>query len=69
VLPIRDIPVYCELFPCFHDDQPSYAALSYVWGDASDTQTIHVNSSEVEVTKNLQIALEYLWDDNTDLIV
>jgi hypothetical protein len=39
------------------DDAPPLAALSYVWGDASDTTPIEVNGRRVPVTKNLSAAL------------
>lgn len=38
-----------------------YAALSYAWGDLKDTTDIIVNGVEVEVTKNLAIALQELY--------
>ncbi|KAF4625433.1 hypothetical protein G7Y89_g12733 [Cudoniella acicularis] len=47
-----------RLFPVSLEEQPDYIALSYVWGDASITQNITVNSEEVPVTTNLASALE-----------
>jgi hypothetical protein len=39
-----------------------YEALSYVWGDKSDPQTIMINGCPVSVTKNLYAALLHLRD-------
>src|SRR5436305_5699923 len=36
---------------------PAYAALSYAWGDPSDTATIIVNSQEFTVKKSLEKGL------------
>ncbi|GKT43560.1 heterokaryon incompatibility protein 6, OR allele [Colletotrichum spaethianum] len=35
-----------------------YTALSYVWGDASQTVSIHVDNHVFQATKNLYVALE-----------
>lgn len=43
------------------DDTPPFAALSYVWGDASDTTPIEVNGLRVPVTKNLAAALHSVF--------
>jgi hypothetical protein len=37
-----------------------YEALSYTWGDATDTRTIIVNGSKHQVTRNLEAALRHL---------
>jgi hypothetical protein len=42
------------------DSCPSYHALSYVWGDASQKERIICNGAEVMVTKNLHQALTQL---------
>jgi hypothetical protein len=39
---------------------PGYEALSYVWGDATDTRDILLNSQPFPVTKNLEAALRHL---------
>lgn len=55
-----DSPICGEL----HNDRltngPEYAALSYVWGDASDTAAISLNGHTHAATRNLQIALRHL---------
>jgi Heterokaryon incompatibility protein (HET) len=55
------------------DQAPAYVALSYMWGDASNTQDILVNGQTVSVRKNLALALislqksladgSYIWID------
>ncbi|VBB84221.1 Putative heterokaryon incompatibility protein 6 protein similar to HET6 of Neurospora crassa [Podospora comata] len=42
---------------------PDYSALSYVWGDANDTQPIIVEGRIFQVTRNLFTALERLYAD------
>lgn len=42
------------------DEQPQYRALSYVWGDSRDTETIILNGHRFVVTRNLKKILVYL---------
>jgi hypothetical protein len=42
---------------------PSYTALSYCWGNQSDTQTISIDGRKVQVTSNLEAALRQLRAD------
>ena len=39
---------------------PGYVALSYTWGDPSQTQSIEVNGVKIQVTMNLEAALRAL---------
>jgi len=41
-------------------DNPSFAALSYVWGDQNITNEIQVNKTPVPVTTNLATALKFV---------
>ncbi|KAK2734363.1 heterokaryon incompatibility protein [Colletotrichum kahawae] len=41
-------------------DEPSFAALSYVWGDPAITEEISVNGHTCRVTKNLAAALRHI---------
>src|SRR3569833_641762 len=59
-----DDPIFCSLRKASLDDSPVYDALSYVWGDLSVCDTVHVNNSQVPVTANLFDALRRLRDDS-----
>ena len=52
-------PLSCSLEVMTLDPEPSrpYMALSYVWGDASETKDINVNDLSLAVTSNLASAL------------
>jgi hypothetical protein len=41
-------PIYCELVKCSAEENPEYTAVSYVWGNASDTLAIIANEQEVQ---------------------
>ncbi|KAH0429960.1 heterokaryon incompatibility protein [Colletotrichum camelliae] len=43
------------------NDEPSFAALSYVWGDPTITEEISVNGQTCRVTKNLAAALRHIF--------
>jgi len=58
--PNRTDPIQCALYTAYLDDDPSYEALSYAWGDATVTRQIFVNKSRVNVTENLAAALRNL---------
>jgi len=59
LLEIRSIEPQIELslITTTLSDELYYSALSYVWGDASDTEPILVNGSVFHATKNLARAL------------
>lgn len=50
--------IQCSLEIFDRDLSPSYAAVSYVWGDETDLQSILVNSHEFLITRNLYSFLE-----------
>jgi hypothetical protein len=54
--------VECEIIhvSSLPESQPSYEALSYVWGDANNTTAITVDGRIYQVTINLECALRYL---------
>lgn len=49
-----------KLSHAFLDDEPSFIALSYAWGDPNKKCSINVNGSIVDVTENLHSALLHL---------
>ena len=55
--------IHTTLSQCENEIIDHYTALSYVWGDATDKQTIWVNESPVQVTVNLYAALNDLQDE------
>jgi Heterokaryon incompatibility protein (HET) len=52
--------VQCKLTKCSLNDNPTYYALSYVWGDPTVTQDIVVNGTTFAATVNLVAALEFV---------
>jgi hypothetical protein len=53
----RGDPITSLLLPVSLDELPSYAALSYTWGDPKPTHSIICNDTTVNITKNLHDAL------------
>ena len=60
-------PIQCSLRIVSLVEEPSYDALSYVWGDASVTKPIQVEGVHFHATANLERALRHLRDANHDL--
>ncbi|KAK4506288.1 hypothetical protein PRZ48_000018 [Zasmidium cellare] len=60
--PSQDLaqPIQCTLKTVHLAERPAYEALSYVWGDETDTATIQVNSKTRHVRPNLRAALARL---------
>jgi hypothetical protein len=52
--------IECELFHAKIEDCPPYEALSYTWGDASQTTDIDLSGCPFPATVNLDVALRYL---------
>jgi len=57
-------PIKCRLDIVSFRTGPSYDALSYVWGDASDTSPIVLNGNSYRVRKNLELGLRHLRSEN-----
>lgn len=55
-----DDAISCNLHTVSLDDDPSYEALSYVWGDPTIRDTVSVQGSLVRITTSLRSALQYL---------
>ncbi|ROW11074.1 hypothetical protein VMCG_01259 [Cytospora schulzeri] len=53
----RPIPVHCKLTTWPISEAPKYHAISYVWGDASQTATILLNDKPLQVTQNCEFTL------------
>lgn len=54
--------LHTTLTECCEEVIDHFTALSYVWGDISDTTTILVDGKPLSVTKTLETALRYLRD-------
>lgn len=50
----------CLIGQVFLDQTPPYTALSYIWGDISNTATIRLDNYDCFVFQNLLVALEHL---------
>ncbi len=57
----------CHLEHASLDEDPSYEALSYTWGDRSDISSIKLNNHHFRVRRNLAIALEHLCEGERTL--
>ena len=56
----RNDSIHCTIRHVCLDDQNSYEALSYTWGDASQHFDISCNGASLKITHNLNVALRYL---------
>lgn len=52
--------ISCTVSTISLDENPSYTALSYVWGENTDRKSILANGTTLRVTQNLFLALEQL---------
>jgi hypothetical protein len=52
--------LHCSLETVQLSQKPQYEALSYVWGNQNDPETIILNGHEFKVTQNLNAALRHL---------
>lgn len=57
------IEVECRLEDTFLEEDTTYEALSYAWGDPSNTCAIKLNSRPFTVTRNLAIALRHFREE------
>lgn len=56
----ENVPLEVEMHAAVLDDDLSFTALSYVWGDPMSTRTITANTQSISVTSNLAGALRQL---------
>lgn len=66
---VNSSSVQCDLFIASRDDAPDYLALSYTWGDASDTVPIQVDGFTRQVTRNLHSALLHIREEDKDVVI
>jgi hypothetical protein len=56
----KEDEVICSLYQRHFEQNPTYEALSYAWGDATKTRQIIVNGKPFRATENLEKALRQL---------
>lgn len=61
--------IQCKLHSVSLDDNPSYTALSYCWGDAKQRGHITVNGQTDSVTKSLELALRYMRRIEDEMVI
>ncbi|KAH7336567.1 heterokaryon incompatibility, partial [Rhexocercosporidium sp. MPI-PUGE-AT-0058] len=59
--------IHIALSECHDDIFKHYTALSYVWGDASQTKAVFINSLPFEITSNLFDALHEIRPEEQSL--
>lgn len=65
----EESPIQCTLKHANLDDGPEYAALSYVWGDATITDDILVNGIPFSATMNLFSALRHIRKLDGEIVI
>ncbi|KAF4627528.1 hypothetical protein G7Y89_g10626 [Cudoniella acicularis] len=58
-------PIHCDLIEAELGYGPKYEALSYVWGDPTQTVDIDVEGSVLKITVNLDLFLRYIREKYT----
>ena len=56
-LPVGASVICCTIEHASLSQPPFYIGLSYCWGDRDKSSKIHVNGTEVQITKNWEAAL------------
>jgi hypothetical protein len=75
LLPHEDTnaPIRCQLFDYPLQESGKrihlYEALSYVWGDPDDLQTIHIGEDDLPVTRNLHAALSHVRNFSFERVI
>ncbi|KAI0895284.1 heterokaryon incompatibility protein-domain-containing protein [Annulohypoxylon nitens] len=59
--PAASVSVLCRLDTFSLDQTPPYHAISYTWGDPSQTTWIRVNGALMEVRQNCEYVLKQAW--------
>lgn len=62
-------PIECSLQIVSLDDNPTYEALSYVWGDASLRKWICLKDANFDVSKSLEVALRHLRHEDSERVM
>ena len=67
-LELQEQPQCCLETVSLHDN-PHFEALSYVWGDPSQTRLIRLENREWYATVNLEAGLRYLRSPSEDIVI
>ncbi|PVH69271.1 hypothetical protein DL98DRAFT_439400 [Cadophora sp. DSE1049] len=62
-------PICCRLSHVNFADNLEYEALSYVWGDASQTKALFCQGSPMQATISLHGALRHLRQEYTERVI
>ena len=65
----KSTPLECEILHVSLDEQPSFFALSYAWGDSGVVRPVHVGDARLNITANLYQALSALLRDDQPVVV
>ncbi|KAF2468420.1 uncharacterized protein BDR25DRAFT_304884 [Lindgomyces ingoldianus] len=69
ILPARMSTIKCEILHASLETPPHYIAISYAWGDASDTRRVILESVSIPVAASLHGALEALREKRETVLV
>lgn len=58
-----------SLADCDHDLAEHYVALSYVWGDPTDTRKVGIEGKTITITASLDLALRHIRDKHRTMFV
>jgi hypothetical protein len=62
-------PLTCDLIEADLDTLPTYEAVSYTWGDASNQRTIVINGTSISIRANLYLSLVRLRDRTLEKVL
>jgi hypothetical protein len=69
----RNAPIQCQLFDYSLQESGKrmhlYDALSYVWGDLDNPQSIYIGEHDLPVTENLHAGLSHLRNFSLERII
>ncbi|KAF2186061.1 hypothetical protein K469DRAFT_687476 [Zopfia rhizophila CBS 207.26] len=67
--PIDDAELYASFVKVKLSEAPSYEAISYTWGAAVFSETLHFHSSHVKITESLASALRNFRHKDRERII
>ena len=61
--------LHCVLNTASLHTDLTFTALSYCWGDETQRCRINIDGQDATITKNLGLALKYLWNQRDGVLV